>query len=177
MGATLFKPCDRIWKTWAPPKCRIFLWLVSHKRCWTADRLERHGLPHPEKCPLCDRENEDIDHLLVSCVFARQFWYHLLRQVGLHLLAPQPTDYLFDDWWEKVSLATSGLTRRGLNSLIILGAWTIWNHRNKCVFDGANPSMVEILILAGEEQRQWMIDGARGLSHLVPPPHRSVKAL
>jgi hypothetical protein len=33
MGATLFKPCDRIWKTWAPPKCRIFLWLVSHKRC------------------------------------------------------------------------------------------------------------------------------------------------
>jgi hypothetical protein len=68
-----------------------------------------------------------------------------------------------------VSLATSGSTRRGLNSLIILGAWTIWNHRNKCVFDGASPSMVEILILAGEERRQWMIAGARGLSHLVAP--------
>jgi hypothetical protein len=169
MGATLFKPCDRIWKTWAPPKCRIFLWLGSHKCCWTADRIERCGLPRPEKCPLCDQEDEDIDHLLVSCVFARQFWYHLLRQAGFHLLAPQPTDYLFDDWWEKVSLATSGLTRRGLNSLIILGAWTIWNHRNKCVFDGASPSMVEILILAGEERRQWMIAGARGLSHLVAP--------
>jgi hypothetical protein len=25
MGATLFKPCDRIWKTWTPPKSRIFL--------------------------------------------------------------------------------------------------------------------------------------------------------
>jgi hypothetical protein len=92
-----------------------------------------------------------------------------LRQVSLHLLAPQPTDYLFDDWWEKVGMATSGLTRRGLNSLIILGAWTIWNHRNKCVFYGANPSMMKILILAGEEQRQWMIVGARGLSHLVAP--------
>jgi hypothetical protein len=68
-----------------------------------------------------------------------------------------------------VSLATSGLTRRGLNSLIILGAWTIWNHRNRCVFDGASPSMVKILIQAGEDQRQWMIAGARELSHLVAP--------
>jgi hypothetical protein len=72
MGATLFKPCNRIWKTWAPPKCMIFLWLVSHKRYWAADQLERRGLPHPEKCPLCDQENEDIDHLLVLYVFARQ---------------------------------------------------------------------------------------------------------
>jgi hypothetical protein len=62
---------------------------------------------------------------------------------------------------------TTHKTRRWLNSLIILGAWTIWNHRNRCAFDGANPSMVEILILAGEERRQWRIAGARGLSHLV----------
>jgi hypothetical protein len=25
MGATLFEPCDRIWKSWAPTKCRMFL--------------------------------------------------------------------------------------------------------------------------------------------------------
>jgi hypothetical protein len=37
-------------------------------------------------------------------------------------------------------------------------------------FDGASPSMVEILILTGEERRQWMIAGARGLYHLVAPP-------
>jgi hypothetical protein len=76
-----------------------------------------------------------------------------------------------------VSLATSGLTRRGLNSLIILGGWTIWNHCNRCVFDGASPSMVEILILAGEERRQWMIAGAGGLIPFSSPPHRSVKSL
>jgi hypothetical protein len=94
--------------------------------------------------------------------------YHLLRQVSLHLLAPQPTYYLFDNWWEKVSLATSGLTRRGLNSLIILGAWTIWNHRNKCVFDGANPSMVEILILAGGTEAMDDCWGERAISFSSP---------
>jgi hypothetical protein len=28
---TSFKPCDRISRTWAPPKCRVFLWLSTHK--------------------------------------------------------------------------------------------------------------------------------------------------
>jgi hypothetical protein len=27
----------------------------GHNRCWTAGRLARHGLPHPEVCPFCDR--------------------------------------------------------------------------------------------------------------------------
>jgi hypothetical protein len=42
--------------------------------------LARRGLDHPDKCPLCDQEEESIDHLLVSCVFARQFWLTLLQR-------------------------------------------------------------------------------------------------
>jgi hypothetical protein len=38
LSATLFKPCGRIWKSWVPLKCRLFFWLVSHKRCWTSDQ-------------------------------------------------------------------------------------------------------------------------------------------
>jgi len=43
-GVIRFEPYERIWKTWAPGKCRFFLWLVAHNRCWTADRLARRGL-------------------------------------------------------------------------------------------------------------------------------------
>jgi hypothetical protein len=95
----------------------------------------------------------------VACIFARQFWYLILRQVGLHSLAPEPNDLCFDEWWEKVHMTTSALTRKGLNSLIILGAWILWNHRNRCVFDGAAPNMVESLILLGNERRMWMMAG------------------
>jgi hypothetical protein len=80
LGATNFSPWDRIWKTWAPPKCRFFMWLVAHKRCRTADRLARRGLPHPEHCPLCDQADESIDHLLVTYVFTRQFWFYIFQQ-------------------------------------------------------------------------------------------------
>ena len=53
-GALSFAPYERIWKSWAPPKCRFFMWLVAHNRCWTADRLARRGLPHPDRCLLCE---------------------------------------------------------------------------------------------------------------------------
>ena len=53
-GAIPFEHWRRLWKSWAPSKCKVFLWLAIRNRCWTADRLARRGLPHPPKCPLCD---------------------------------------------------------------------------------------------------------------------------
>ena len=138
-GAINFAPYERIWKSWAPPKCRFFMWLAAHNRCWTADRLARRGLTHPDRCLLCDQEEENIQHLLIGCVFARQFKFELLQIVGLAALAPQPEVPSFDDWWDKAASTVDGDTRKGLNSLIILGAWTIWKLRNDCVFNGAAP--------------------------------------
>jgi hypothetical protein len=41
LGSSSFGHYKRVWKSWAPPKCRFFLWLAAQKRCWTADRLAR----------------------------------------------------------------------------------------------------------------------------------------
>jgi hypothetical protein len=57
-------------------------------------------------------------------------------------------------------MITSGFTKKGRNSLKILWALTIWNHCNRCVFDVANPNLVEALILASEKGCEWMIVGA-----------------
>ncbi|GJN12750.1 hypothetical protein PR202_ga31057 [Eleusine coracana subsp. coracana] len=65
--------------------------------------------------------------------------------------------------------ATNGLHREGINTLVILGAWMLWNHRNRCVFDGAAPSLAGLLVATGEERRLWTMAGARGLSLLTAP--------
>jgi hypothetical protein len=109
------QPFERRWKTWTPPKCHFFLWLVAQRKCWTADRLARRGLDHPEKCPLCDQESETIDHLLISCVFARQFWFTLLRQFNLQELSPQPDACYFLDWWRRINGRLNGIESKGLN--------------------------------------------------------------
>jgi hypothetical protein len=103
IGAVHFEPWELIWKSWAPKKCQFFIWLAVHKRCWTADRLARRELPHPTCCVLCDQVEEDIQHILVGCVFAKQVWFQMLSKVGLSALAPQATDTSFEDWWIKVS--------------------------------------------------------------------------
>jgi len=77
-GSIYFAAGKQIWDTWAPRKCKFFLWLVTHNRCWIADRVSRWGLSHPEHCPLCEQEEETISHLLSACVFARQFWHRFL---------------------------------------------------------------------------------------------------
>jgi hypothetical protein len=110
-GSISFEPAERVWRTWAPNKCRFFIWLVQHNRCWTSDKLAKQGMDHPEHCPLCDQQDETINHLLASCVFARQVWAGLLQPTGLMELTPQPHDEVFEDWWRNASMrfrATSG---------------------------------------------------------------------
>lgn len=66
-----------VWKSKAPTKCKILMWLVRRLRCWSADRLERHGMDHPEACPFCEQEPETINHLLLGCSFARDVWVNI----------------------------------------------------------------------------------------------------
>jgi hypothetical protein len=166
IGSTSFGAFERVWESWAPSKCSFFIWLVMHNRCWTADRLARRGLPHPSVCPLCDQEEETIQHLLISCVFARQFWYFLLSRSGLPNLSPDNVICSLDDWWSRAVEKIPRDLQSGFNSLVILGAWSLWRHRNDCVFNGRSPSLASALTLAGDELRMWCSAGAKGLNLL-----------
>jgi hypothetical protein len=73
----------------------------------------------------------------VGYVLSRDLWFTLLLQFGFASLAPQASHQSFDDWWRKVDNAASGDVRKGLNSLVILGAWSIGGMENDCVFNGA----------------------------------------
>ncbi|GJN31491.1 hypothetical protein PR202_gb19899 [Eleusine coracana subsp. coracana] len=64
-------------------------------------------------------------------------------------------------------MVVSSTTRKGLNSLISMGAWTLWRRCNDCVFNGASPNLAAALVMAGEETRFWNMAGAKGLSLLT----------
>ncbi|WVZ90618.1 hypothetical protein U9M48_036903, partial [Paspalum notatum var. saurae] len=68
-------------------------------RVWTFDRLAKRGLPHPATCPLCDQVEVTIQHILVSCIFARQVWSLILSKLSLLAIAPQPGCTRFSNWW------------------------------------------------------------------------------
>jgi len=155
-----------IWKSWAPSKCKTFVWLVIRNRCWIADRLHKRGLPHPERCALCDQADETVQHILTSCVFARQFWFLVLQPLNLAHVMPSRSISSFAKWWRRLWKKIPKQLRKGFNSLCILGAWTLWKHRNACVFDGGSPSLQQALQAFKDDSQLWHISGAKGLAAL-----------
>ena len=75
-------------------KMSLFMYLVAQKKYWIAD------------------------------CFALQVWLHLLLMLGRQVLSTtgwQDETY-FDNSWDNVAGSVEGQVRKGLNSIIILGA-------------------------------------------------------
>lgn len=79
------------------------MWLVVRERCWTADQLAWRGLPHPSYCPLCDKEEKYINHLLSTHMSSHEnfgFSFYAESAYNLTLLSDEIS---FDDWWDRTS--------------------------------------------------------------------------
>jgi hypothetical protein len=112
---------------------------------------------------------ETIDHLLVSYVFARNYWFKLLRKVNLQNFTPQVYEENTMLWWKRCSDQLHGIARKGLNSLISLDLWILWNHRNACVFYGLSPCLNGAIKRTEEERDLWVLGGATNLDLLTAP--------
>ena len=95
-------------------------------------------------------------------VFARQFWHRFLIYIGLQNVTPLPNDADFFLWWQQAGDRISAGVLPGFNTLVVLGAWTIWKARNDAVFESIAPSVDRALLLAREEAELWMLSGAKG---------------
>jgi hypothetical protein len=144
----------------------MFLWLAIKNKYWTADQLEKRGLSHPEQCVLCDQEDETAQHILVGCAFAWEFWFHLFAVFNLQQLVPQRNERDSASWWRRASKRVAKEHHKGVNTLIILGAWTIWKHQNVSVFDKASQNVQTALSNLKLKVQLWSFAGVRGLSEL-----------
>ena len=166
-GSITFGPWQRVWKTWAPLRCKFFIWLAIKNKVRTADKLAKRGLPHPAACPLCDQAEETVQHILVSCVFAWRAWTLILHELGLPAIVPQPGCTRFSNWWCQSIKSVEKNLRKGLNSLIILVTWEIWKHRNECDFEGVVPCVQQVRHVVVEEGSVWCLAGASALQDLL----------
>jgi hypothetical protein len=98
---------------------------------------------------LCDQEEEDVQHILTTCVFTREFWFTILNVIGLDAHTPDQSVNSFADWWRKACKRLPKTMKKGLNSLIILGSWLLWKLRNSIVFDGAHLALTLCSLLLG----------------------------
>lgn len=122
-----------LWKTTAPNKCRFHFWLVLHDKCWTSDRLQRHGLPHHGPCALCSQEDEQLHHLLIHCVYSREVWFKCLRHHRFSYAAPLPGEKTCE-WWLRSRKQLPKPHHATYDSLVMLITWKLWVDRNERTF-------------------------------------------
>ena len=69
--------------------------------------------------------------------------------------------------WRRTTRCTPKTKRKGVNSLvIILTAWTIWKHRNHCVFYGYAPDVRAVAQEISEQVVLWVMAGAKALREI-----------
>jgi hypothetical protein len=90
----------------------------------------------------------------------------MLGPFGMHNLHPRPSKNDFDQWWCFNSARLSRLSKKGFDSMVVLGAWMLWKQRNVIVFQGSPLNMVVAVRLAKEEAFLWLLAGAKGISFL-----------
>lgn len=98
-GSIPFLDHSLIWKTWAPLRVKIFLWLSFRRKHWTGNRRARHGLETREECYLCDQASETVDHILCCCLYMRDVWFHVCRALGRQL---PPVQRSVLTWWRRL---------------------------------------------------------------------------
>jgi hypothetical protein len=55
LGQSVLLGAKELWKVNAPNEFRFFFWLAMQDRCWSSERLARHGLWNNGPCALCDQ--------------------------------------------------------------------------------------------------------------------------
>ena len=151
-GRQVVPTAEFTWKSRAPVPCRFFTWLAIQDRCWTSNRLARRGLDHQDCCPMCSQEEESINHILLQCVVAREVWTAICHPLRRPEWIPTVNESLGAWCQDKRGRGEAG---RDANTIIILGLWQIWKHRNSIVFDGATPSKNRIIHAVVREGRVW----------------------
>ncbi|KAG8051284.1 hypothetical protein GUJ93_ZPchr0009g2396 [Zizania palustris] len=123
-----------IWKCQCAMKMKVFFWLLLKDRLNTKYLLQRKNLMQVGGdclCTLCDEQSRETSHhLFVDCQFAKECW----NKIGILWPVNEQLE-------EQVAMIKGNCRQKFIMEVILIGAWTIWLHRNSCIFRQQVPSV------------------------------------
>eukprot|EP00253_Pinus_taeda_P010995 PITA_10995 len=126
----------RIWEGKWWPKITIFAWLVSKGWILTWDKIHKRGYYGPLKCSLCNREEENQEHLLNKCPYAGNVWDKIGAFFGKTMRDPSSIGKTIMQWGK--GQFQIQVVRRIWNVSIGFVIWFLWKERNRRIFRGQN---------------------------------------
>ena len=125
------------------------MWFLNRKVILTKDNLVKRQWTGSTKCAFCDA-SESIDHLLVSCPFAKLVWR--VVQFTFNIIPPANVTNMFGNWLNGIDRRVKARIRVGVCAII----WAIWNCRNDLVFNKTSiPNFVQVIYKATYWIHMW----------------------
>jgi hypothetical protein len=90
-----------IWKAKTEPKCKIFAWILLHRKILTSNNLEKWGCPNDPLRRLRYTASETPTHLCKDCPYTRQVWSQLVTWFDLNNLPPSSSAKSIIRWWKR----------------------------------------------------------------------------
>ncbi|TQE05371.1 hypothetical protein C1H46_008961 [Malus baccata] len=127
-----YPPYSQIWKSKAPPKVKILVWLVVNGNLNTCDRIQRRNslmCLSPHWCSLCKAKEEGVNHIFLHCSYSIQLWWKLFQEVKVSWVIPKGCFELLGTNFKALG--------KGKKSKVLWGClvsaifWNIWLERNK----------------------------------------------
>ncbi|KAI5016341.1 hypothetical protein ZWY2020_006192 [Hordeum vulgare] len=151
-----------IWRTWAPPKCKTFLWMAMQGKILTADVLLLRGWDNNYFCPLCIRCLETATHLLSECSWSMKIWVQMAVSINRPSLQPASwaADQSLSNWFQPLSNTDLDARRRkGTRALAILICWELWLEGNRRIFHKKELPINTLLTHIRDEATAWKLAG------------------
>lgn len=121
-----------LWKLKIPAKSAIFAWRLIKDRLPTKMNLiRRQVVVNDRLCPFCGLKDEEAEHLFFSCSCTLPLWWESISWANLATALPiNPRDHFLQH-----TLGTAGVRNHTRwKCWWVALTWSIWNHRNKIVF-------------------------------------------
>jgi hypothetical protein len=130
-------PWKSVWRTRAPSRAAFFAWSAVLGKILIADNLRKRKIIIVDRCYLCKRDGETVDHLLLHCDVASTLWNHVFSQFGMSWVMPRRVVDLFSCWW-KAGRSRSAAVWKMVPRFI-------WKERNLRCFEDLENSMENIV--------------------------------
>ena len=123
-------PRKMVWNSWIPTKIS-FAWEAWWGKVLTMDQLKKRGRHLANRCPLCGKEEENLDHLLLFCIPVQYIWALLFTIFGVNWMLPGSVKDTLEGW--QGSFARKKLKKLWM-AAHVCQFWIIWKDRNKAFF-------------------------------------------
>lgn len=125
-----------VWGSKVPQKIKMFMWRVCLNILPVRENLRKKKVVPNAICPICQKEQETIEHALLLCSWTRPVWFGSQVQC-----TPDPRNVTsIVNWLEDSILRLQNnpdFFQFGL-TVVFTTLWQIWKSRNAVVFENKN---------------------------------------